>query len=257
MDLLRRALCTEPHLPTVLGPLIPLHGGPPGLLGARSGDNADAAIGQRRRTGDVVVSFGTSGVVSAGPGHRPRTRAARSPASATPPGTSCRWRAHSTRPGSWTWPPGCSASTMMHCPAWRCHVRWCRRPGRRALSGGERARPAARHPCGARAAAGDLDAGAPVQGGGRGRAVRSGVWARRPGRPGGPGRAGAAHRRGARSVAVRQRAPSLFGCPVLVPPPGESRRPRRGPAAGVGAQRWRGAPRLGARRAPRRSTPIR
>jgi len=68
---------------------------------------------------------------------------------------------------------------------------------------GERTRPAGRHRC-----------GAPVQGG-RGRAVRSGGRARRAGRPGGLGRAGAAHRRAARSVAVRQLAPSVFGCPVL------------------------------------------
>ncbi len=116
---------------------------------------------------------------------------------------------------------------------------WVQAPGERT--------PTCRTPrCRARAAAGDLDAGAPVHGGGRGRAVRSGGRAGRPGRPGGRVERVLLIDGGVRSVAVRQLAPSVFGCPVLVPPPGELRRRRRGPAGGVGAQRWRGAPRLGA-----------
>ncbi len=258
-DLLHRALGAEPHLSTVLGPAdSPGRTTTGAVLGAGSGDNAAAALGLGAVPGYVVVSFGTSGVVKA---------VALAPAAG--PSGSVAGFADAT---------GNFLPLARTLNAARVLDAAARLLGgdhdalsRLALSAPARAdglvvapylegsapRPAGRHPCGARAAAGDLDAGAPVQGGGRGRAVRSGGWARRPGRPRDPGRAGAAHRRGARSVAVRQLAPSLFGCPVLVPPPGESRRPRRGPAAGVGAQRWRGAPRLGAGRAPRRSTPIR
>ncbi len=65
-DLLRRALGSEPHLPTVLGPADspgPTTSG--AVLGAGTGDNAAAALGLGAVPGDVVVSFGTSGVVSA------------------------------------------------------------------------------------------------------------------------------------------------------------------------------------------------
>ncbi len=65
-DLLRRELGAEPHLPTVLGPAdSPGRTTTGAVLGAGTGDNAAAALGLGAVPGDVVVSFGTSGVVSA------------------------------------------------------------------------------------------------------------------------------------------------------------------------------------------------
>ena len=75
-DLLRRALGHEPRLPEVLaanGVAGELAASSAEALGARAGtvigpgcgDNAGAALGLGARTGDVVVSIGTSGVVSA------------------------------------------------------------------------------------------------------------------------------------------------------------------------------------------------
>ncbi len=65
-DLVRRALGTEPLLPRVLGPREPAGRTPEGVLvGPGSGDNAAAALGLAAKPGDVVVSVGTSGVVSA------------------------------------------------------------------------------------------------------------------------------------------------------------------------------------------------
>jgi xylulokinase len=53
-------------LPRVLGPSEPAGRTPDGmLLGPGTGDNAGAALGLGARTGDVVISLGTSGVVSA------------------------------------------------------------------------------------------------------------------------------------------------------------------------------------------------
>ncbi|ROP44763.1 xylulokinase [Pseudokineococcus lusitanus] len=74
-EVLRRALRRGPdeelpHLPRVLGPAESAgrgsaDGPAPGvLLGAGTGDNAAAALGVQARPGDVVVSVGTSGVVS-------------------------------------------------------------------------------------------------------------------------------------------------------------------------------------------------
>lgn len=65
-ELLRRAFGREPLLPTVLGPA-EAGGSTPGgaLLGPGAGDNAAAALGVGARPGDVIVSIGTSGVVSA------------------------------------------------------------------------------------------------------------------------------------------------------------------------------------------------
>lgn len=65
-DLLRLAFGAEPALPTVLaaaeaGGAIPTGA----ILGAGTGDNAAAAFGVGAQRGDVVVSIGTSGVVSA------------------------------------------------------------------------------------------------------------------------------------------------------------------------------------------------
>lgn len=65
-DLLRLAMGRQPLLPTVLGPAESpgvMRGGP--LLGPGTGDNAAAALGLGAEPGDVVVSIGTSGVVSA------------------------------------------------------------------------------------------------------------------------------------------------------------------------------------------------
>ncbi len=65
-DLLRLAMGAEPLLPTVLGPSEPAGTTPQGrVLGPGTGDNAAAAFGVGAVCGDVVVSIGTSGVVSA------------------------------------------------------------------------------------------------------------------------------------------------------------------------------------------------
>ncbi len=65
-DLLHRALGTEPALPRVLDPdESPGRTSSGVLLGAGTGDNMAAALGIGARPGDVVVSLGTSGVVSA------------------------------------------------------------------------------------------------------------------------------------------------------------------------------------------------
>ena len=65
-DLLKLALGAEPLLPTVLGPVESPGRMPAGaLLGPGTGDNAAAALGLAAGPGDVVVSIGTSGVVSA------------------------------------------------------------------------------------------------------------------------------------------------------------------------------------------------
>ena len=65
-DLLERALGKRVIVPTVLGPSEPggyTKGG--AVLGPGTGDNAAAALGLGAGPGDVVVSIGTSGVVSA------------------------------------------------------------------------------------------------------------------------------------------------------------------------------------------------
>jgi len=65
-DLLRRAFGSEPHLPRVLGPGEAAgRTGAGAVLGAGTGDNAAAALGLGAVPGDVVASIGTSGVVSA------------------------------------------------------------------------------------------------------------------------------------------------------------------------------------------------
>ncbi|WP_448612858.1 xylulokinase [Modestobacter sp. URMC 112] len=65
-DLLERALGSTPVLPRVLGPAeqagVLADGG--ALLGPGTGDNAAAALGINAEPGDVVLSIGTSGVVS-------------------------------------------------------------------------------------------------------------------------------------------------------------------------------------------------
>ena len=66
LDLLRRALGSEPHLPLVLDPAEPAgHTAAGAMLGPGTGDNAAAALGLGAGPGDVIVSIGTSGVVSA------------------------------------------------------------------------------------------------------------------------------------------------------------------------------------------------
>lgn len=74
-ELLERALGHDAVLPRVLGPAEragatpaePVAPGVPGgiVVGAGAGDNAGAALGLDARTGDVVVSIGTSGTVFA------------------------------------------------------------------------------------------------------------------------------------------------------------------------------------------------
>lgn len=65
-DLLRLAFGAEPTLPVVLGPRDDAGTTANGiLLGAGTGDNAAAALGVAAQHGDVIVSIGTSGVVSA------------------------------------------------------------------------------------------------------------------------------------------------------------------------------------------------
>jgi xylulokinase len=65
-DLLHRAFGRTPALPLVLGPVESPGRTPDGVLvAAGTGDNAAAALGVGARPGDVIVSIGTSGVVSA------------------------------------------------------------------------------------------------------------------------------------------------------------------------------------------------
>jgi xylulokinase len=65
-DLLERAMGARPRLPRVLGPKDAAGQTSDGaVLGPGSGDNAAAALGVGAGTGDVVISIGTSGVVSA------------------------------------------------------------------------------------------------------------------------------------------------------------------------------------------------
>ncbi|MGY1823040.1 xylulokinase [Geodermatophilus sp. SYSU D00079] len=65
MDLLERALGHRALVPRVLGPAEPGGETPGGaVLGPGTGDNAAAALGLAAEPGDVVLSIGTSGVVS-------------------------------------------------------------------------------------------------------------------------------------------------------------------------------------------------
>ncbi|MFB9239269.1 xylulokinase [Plantactinospora siamensis] len=65
LDLLEHAFGRTPAVPTVLGPAEVAGRLPSGApLGAGTGDNAAAALGVSARPGDVIVSIGTSGVVS-------------------------------------------------------------------------------------------------------------------------------------------------------------------------------------------------
>lgn len=64
-DLLERAFGATPHLPRVLGPAESAGTSTTGaVLGPGTGDNAAAALGLAAEPGDVVLSIGTSGVVS-------------------------------------------------------------------------------------------------------------------------------------------------------------------------------------------------
>jgi xylulokinase len=66
LDLLERALGHVPALPTVLGPSASAGLTTAGAhLGPGTGDNMAAALGVGASAGDVIVSIGTSGVVSA------------------------------------------------------------------------------------------------------------------------------------------------------------------------------------------------
>jgi xylulokinase len=64
-DLLALALGHDAVVPRVLGPSDSAGRSGQALLGAGCGDNAASALGLSARTGDVIVSIGTSGVVSA------------------------------------------------------------------------------------------------------------------------------------------------------------------------------------------------
>ncbi|WP_210502576.1 xylulokinase [Nocardioides xinjiangensis] len=65
-DLLERAFGAVPHLPRVVEPgAVAGSTGGGAVLGAGAGDNAGAALGLGAGEGDVVVSIGTSGVVTA------------------------------------------------------------------------------------------------------------------------------------------------------------------------------------------------
>jgi len=65
-DLLELAFRARPQLPRVLAPAEAAGHTPDGVvLGPGTGDNAAAALGVAARPGDVIVSIGTSGVVSA------------------------------------------------------------------------------------------------------------------------------------------------------------------------------------------------
>ena len=65
LDLLERALGRVVAVPRVLGPAESPGRRGPVVLGAGAGDNASAALVLGPRAGDVIVSVGTSGVVSA------------------------------------------------------------------------------------------------------------------------------------------------------------------------------------------------
>lgn len=65
-DLLELAFGATPQLPRVLGPSESAGSTPSGaLIGPGTGDNAAAALGLGAQPGDVIISIGTSGVVSA------------------------------------------------------------------------------------------------------------------------------------------------------------------------------------------------
>ncbi|GAA1922008.1 xylulokinase [Nocardioides hwasunensis] len=65
-DLLERAFGAVPHLPRVVAPgAVAATAATGAVLGAGAGDNAAAALGLGAGEGDVVVSIGTSGVVTA------------------------------------------------------------------------------------------------------------------------------------------------------------------------------------------------
>ena len=90
-DLLELALGHDALVPRVLGPS---EAGPRttggAILGPGAGDNAAAALALGLQPGDVAVSIGTSGVVSAIASARRRpTAPAWSPGSPTPPAASC------------------------------------------------------------------------------------------------------------------------------------------------------------------------
>ena len=103
------------------------------VVGAGMGDNAGAALGLGARTGDVVVSIGTSGTVFAVTDRPVPTPPARWPDSRMPRAVSCRSSRPSTPRGSSMRSPRCSAWTTPNSAAWRsapsrvaAASRWCR-----------------------------------------------------------------------------------------------------------------------------------
>ena len=125
-DLLELALRgRRPAVPRVAGPAEPVGvlAGATAVLGPGTGDNAAAALGLAARPGDVVVSIGTSGVVSG------ITTTAVADVTGTVAGfadataTTSRWSRPSTPPGCSTPRPPCSGSTTRCCPTSRCRRR--------------------------------------------------------------------------------------------------------------------------------------
>ena len=194
------------------------------VLGPGTGDNAAAALGLAARPGDVIVSIGTSGVVSA---------VSATPVS-DPTGTVAGFADASGNhlPLVATM----NAARVLDAAAALLgvdHQRLSdlalsapvggRRPGPGPLPRGRAdAEPAAGHRLGARADAAHLHPGLLGPRRGRGAAVRPGRRHRGGRRAGRGRRAGAAHRRGAPGHRRSSSSPpAIFGRPVLVPPPGE------------------------------------
>ena len=194
------------------------------MLGPGTGDNAAAALGLAARPGDVIVSIGTSGVVSA------VTTTAVADVTGTVAGFADASGHHlplvATLNAARVLDAAAALLGVDHADALRPRAVGPlrrRRPGAGPLPRGRAdAEPPAGHRLGARADAAHLHPRPLGPRRGRGTAVRARRRHRGGRRPGRDRRAGAADRRRApRSPAVQQLAPGIFGRPVLVPPPGE------------------------------------
>ncbi len=130
-DLLRAALGRDAAVPRVLGPAEQAGSTSAGcLLGPGTGDNAAAALGAEPATATSSCPSALQEWSAPSPQSQPPTPAGSWPASPTPPDTSCRWCAPSTRPACWTLRRGCSAWTTRSSPASRCRLQpvravWC------------------------------------------------------------------------------------------------------------------------------------
>jgi xylulokinase len=223
LDLLEQAFGRRLAVPTVLGPAEPAGAFDGVLLGPGTGDNAAAALGVGARAGDVVVSIGTSGTVFS---------VAESPA-ADPTGTVagfadatgrylplvCTLNAARVLDAAATMlrvgldeladlalsaPPGAEGLVMVP------YLEGERTPNRPLATG-------AVHGLTLRTGTAAHLARAAVEGmlcalaDGLDALIAQGAAVERVILVGG----------GARSAAVRRIAPQVFGCPVVVPPPGE------------------------------------